>query len=72
MTPVELKAARQALGVSQAGLAKLLDMTSPNADRTVRRWEDEGGGNDIPGPVKLLLRIWTDPRCPRWAKRAAA
>lgn len=66
MTPADLKAARRQLEVSQAGLATLLGMGSPNAERTVRRWED--GDNDIPGPVVVLLRIWTDPRCPRWAK----
>lgn len=50
MTPAELKAARHALGLSAEGFARLVGVAS---GRTVRRWE--AGGQDIPGPVVVLL-----------------
>lgn len=51
MTPQELKAARQLLGLSAEGFARLVGVES---GRTVRRWE--AGDRDIPGPVQVLTR----------------
>jgi DNA-binding transcriptional regulator YiaG len=50
MTPADLKAARRALGLSQAELARVVGVAS---DRTVRKWED--AERDIPGPVIVLM-----------------
>ena len=66
MTPAELKAARQALGLSAEGFAQAVRVES---GRTVRRWES--GERDIPGPVLALLDIWLDPRCPARLKPQA-
>ena len=63
MTPADLKSLRKQLGLSQAELAEALQVQS---DRTVRKWE--AGERDIPGPAQVLLRLWTDNRCPKWAK----
>lgn len=65
MTPADLKATRHALGLSAEGFARAVGAKS---GRNVRRWES--GERDIPGPVKVLVRIWTDPRCPEWARGA--
>lgn len=48
MTPKQFKATRKALGMTQAGLAKALDITP----RTVRRYE---GGATIPRRVELAM-----------------
>lgn len=53
MTPADLKARRQRLGLSQGQLAQALGMAGRNGERTVRRWES--GEYDIPGPVALAL-----------------
>lgn len=53
LSPADLKARRQRLGLSQAELARALGMTGSGAERTVRRWES--GEYDIPGPVALAL-----------------
>lgn len=55
MTPEELKIARQALGLSAEGFARLVQVES---GRTVRRWE--AGERDIPGPVQVLVRALLD------------
>lgn len=52
MTPDELRVARQALGLSAQGFARLVGIES---GRTVRRWE--AGERDIPGPLVVLLRV---------------
>lgn len=52
MTPAELKSARNALGLSAEGFARMVHVES---GRTVRRWE--AGERDIPGPVIVLMRI---------------
>jgi DNA-binding transcriptional regulator YiaG len=52
MTPTELKAARQFLGLSQAGLAEALRMGA-NGGRTVRGWEL--GERAVPGPVSVAV-----------------
>ena len=52
MTPNELKLARRALGLSQSGLAEALLMSATNGQRTIRRWETDGG---IPGPVQVAV-----------------
>lgn len=49
LTPTDLKSARQNLGLSAAGFARLVKVES---GRTVRRWE--AGDRDIPGPVQVL------------------
>lgn len=50
MTPTELKAARQALGLTAERFAHLVQVES---GRTVRRWE--AGDREIPGPVRVLV-----------------
>lgn len=52
MTPNELRKIRSQLGLSTAGLAKLLMVSD---GRTVRRWE--AGDREIPGPAIVLLRL---------------
>lgn len=52
MTPAELRAARESLGLSQAAFAAAVQVES---GRTVRRWE--AGERDIPGPVRVLTRL---------------
>jgi DNA-binding transcriptional regulator YiaG len=54
MTPAELRSARAALGLSAAALARALEL-GKGGDRTVRRWE--AGERDIPGPVRVVLRM---------------
>lgn len=55
MLPEQLKAARKALRMSQADLARELRL-GENGERTVRRWER--GERDIPGPVTVLIETW--------------
>ncbi len=52
MTPEQFKDARQALGLSQKGMADLLGVSG---DRTIRKWEE--GERDISAPVAILVRI---------------
>ena len=60
MTPAELKAARQALGLSAEGLAALLQVQS---GRTVRRWE--AGEREVPGPVAVILKALAESQAVR-------
>ncbi len=57
MTPAELRSIMSTLGLSEAGLAKLLRLGHQNnprqSARTVRRWKS--GENPIPGPVVVIL-----------------
>lgn len=62
MTPAELKSARQALGLSAEGFARMVRVES---GRTVRRWES--GERDIPGPVIVIVELAKD--CPQARKR---
>lgn len=52
MTPTEIRAARQALGLSTAGMASMVGVAS---GRTVRRWE--AGDSAVPASVKCLVKI---------------
>lgn len=52
MTPADLKAARKALGLSQAGLAEALRL-GPNGQRTIRRWE--AGDIPVTGPASVAI-----------------
>ena len=54
MTPSEVRAARQALGMTQAELASALRLAS-DGKRTVRHWETEGGKYQISGPASVAL-----------------
>ena len=54
MTPADLRAARQTLGLSAAKLAVVLRLGACGA-RTVRRWE--AGDSSIPGPVEVALEL---------------
>lgn len=54
MTPAALRAARERLGYSQAGLAAALRM-GKHGGRTVRRWEL--GEVEIPGPVAVAVEL---------------
>ena len=60
MTPSELKTARNALGLSAEGLARLVKVES---GRTVRRWE--AGERDIPGPVIVIVGALMESRAVR-------
>lgn len=50
MTPGDLRAARHALGLSAAGLARIVRV---QGSRTVQKWE--AGDRAIPGPVAVLV-----------------
>jgi DNA-binding transcriptional regulator YiaG len=52
MNGPDLKAAREALGLSQEAFGKLVE--AKGTDRAVRRWES--GTHRIPGPVAVLVR----------------
>lgn len=52
MPPYQIKEARRALNMSQAGLAQALRMGA-NGKRQIRRWED--GEVPISGPASLAL-----------------
>lgn len=54
MTGDELKAARKALGMTQAELADALGLTAKNGKDTVRAWEADR--RPVSGPVAMLLR----------------
>jgi len=54
-TPEQLKAARQALGLSAESLARVLRVED---GRTVRRWE--AGEREIPGPVIVIMETVMD------------
>lgn len=56
LTPADLRAAREALGMTQSGLAKALRLSPKNGDRTVRLWETEG--NTVPGPVQVAVECF--------------
>ncbi|TPG45983.1 helix-turn-helix domain-containing protein [Roseomonas nepalensis] len=60
MTPQELKAARNAVGLSAEGFARLVRVES---GRTVRRWES--GEREIPGPVVVLVEALMASRAVR-------
>lgn len=62
MQPSDLKAARQALGLSQAGLAERLRM-GPNGERTVRRWEN--GTTPVSGPASVAIEMMVERITPR-------
>jgi transcriptional regulator with XRE-family HTH domain len=56
MSPDELRAGRRALGMTAAGLARMLGVS----DRTIRAWEHgafKGRPYPAPEPVALLMRI---------------
>lgn len=54
MTPDAIKEARQALGLSQSGLAERLRLGT-NGERTVRRWEK--GDVPITGPAAVAIEL---------------
>ena len=56
MTPDELKAARNALGLSARQLADKLEMRGKWTDRTVRAWESGRYATGVPGPVAVAVR----------------
>ncbi len=60
MTPEELKAARQSLGLSADGFAKWLKATDGSQ---VRKWER--GATTIPGPVRVLVKAALESRSVR-------
>lgn len=53
MTPDRVHSIRKALGLSQAGLGRLIGMKGQNPDRNIRDWE--GGETAVPGPSAGLL-----------------
>lgn len=61
-----LKSCRLALGLSQRQFAAALGLKGASSWQTISEWER--GGKPVSGPAERLVAIWTDPRCPRWAK----
>jgi len=57
MTPEEVKAAREGLGLTQRGLETYLGLKACDG-RTVRRWEDPNHPTNITGPCQKLIRIF--------------
>ncbi len=58
MKPEDLKEARFMFGMSAESFAREVGIGDA---RTVRRWES--GESRIPGSIRRLVEIWTDPRC---------
>ncbi|GAB6842365.1 DNA-binding transcriptional regulator YiaG [Methylorubrum rhodinum] len=56
MTGAELRSAREALGLSVSLFAERLEVDQS----AVRRWES--GDRAIPGPVRVLVRLWLRER----------
>ena len=54
MTPADVKAARQSLGMTQTDLAAILRLGG-DGRRTVRGWESDGGKYHISGPATVAL-----------------
>ena len=54
MTPAEIRAARQRLGLSTNGMAEALRL-GKGGGRTVRRWE--AGDTPISGPVAVAIEM---------------
>lgn len=54
MTPLELKAAMKALGLSSRGMAEALRL-GPNGDVTVRKWTS--GKNPVSGPASVAIEL---------------
>ena len=52
MTPADLTAARQALGLTKEQLAQALRLRGRGL-RSVQRWEAPGG--EVPGPVQVAV-----------------
>ena len=55
MTPAEIKAARQRLGLTQRGLADALRLAGSDRTRTVRSWEQ--GTRPISGPATVAIEL---------------
>lgn len=55
MTPAELKAAREALGLSLTDMAKALRLGKNGRD-TVRAWEADDNARGVPGPVQIAVK----------------
>lgn len=61
MTPVDLRAARKALGLTQHGLAEALRM-GKSGWQSVSRWERDGA--TVPGPVQVAVEyMLKDAEC---------
>lgn len=56
MTPAEVRAARLALGMTQAELAAKLRLAS-DGKRTVRHWETDGGKYQVSGPASVAIEL---------------
>jgi DNA-binding transcriptional regulator YiaG len=63
MTPREVRAAREALGLTQQALAEALEC----APRTVQMWE--AGDRNVPGPARVALAFML--RAPRPRRRGS-
>jgi DNA-binding transcriptional regulator YiaG len=59
MNPSEIRAAREALGLSQSGLARVLRM-GPNGATRIREWEE--GRREITGPAAVALSLLLEQR----------
>lgn len=57
MTPAEVKAARLAMGMTQAQLATALELSADSGRRTVRHWETDCGKFQITGPARVAVRL---------------
>ena len=60
MTAAEVRAHRQALGMTQSELAYALELAGENGKRTVRHWETESGKFQITGPARVAIRLMVE------------
>lgn len=68
MPPEEVMAAREALGLTQQGLADLLELDSQWSRDTVGSWEK--GTRPMSGPARVALRLLLKHHKPKKAKKA--
>ena len=61
MSPEEVKAAREAFGMTQREFAILLGLDGKNSKDTVRAWES-GSRNPISGPARIAIRLLLERR----------
>lgn len=63
MSPAEVRAAREALGLTQLALAAALECTP----RSVQMWE--AGDRNVPGPARVALRLMLQASQPKPQRR---
>lgn len=65
MTPQEFSAARRQLGLSQAQLARVMDIRGPSGNHVISRWER--GARPLPPRAAMIMQLLlTGARPPDW------